>query len=157
MRQASGCGLGSPAIGLPVFSAFAQTGADPIGEITAALRPQLLNGASVASARPPALSKQYAVIDAASASVSGKRAEQECLAAFRRALKISPDYVPALEGSAQLEYDAGNASSAHAGRMLAAQAPAAVALIASRNVRRSTPDGIFWSSHFEQSFTTKKG
>jgi Flp pilus assembly protein TadD len=38
MRQASGCGLGSPAIGLPVFSAFAQTGADPIGEITAALR-----------------------------------------------------------------------------------------------------------------------
>ena len=39
---------------------------------------------------------------------SGKNQEKEALASFRNALKISPDYLPALEGAAQLEYRAGS-------------------------------------------------
>jgi cytochrome c-type biogenesis protein CcmH/NrfG len=39
---------------------------------------------------------------------SGARHEQEALASFRTALKISPDYLPALEAAAQIEYDAGS-------------------------------------------------
>ncbi len=33
--------------------------------------------------------------------------KDEALAAFRRALEISPDYLPALEGAAEIEYEAG--------------------------------------------------
>jgi tetratricopeptide (TPR) repeat protein len=36
---------------------------------------------------------------------SGKGDKTEALSAFRRALGISPDYLPALEGAAQIEYD----------------------------------------------------
>jgi cytochrome c-type biogenesis protein CcmH/NrfG len=39
---------------------------------------------------------------------SGQGRKKEALASFHTALKISPDYLPALEGAAQLEYDAGS-------------------------------------------------
>ena len=35
---------------------------------------------------------------------------QEALAAFQKALKLSPDYLPALQGAAQIEFDAGNSA-----------------------------------------------
>ena len=35
---------------------------------------------------------------------------QEALASFQRALKLSPDYLPALQGAAQIEFDAGNSA-----------------------------------------------
>jgi tetratricopeptide (TPR) repeat protein len=38
----------------------------------------------------------------------GEEKKREGLASFRRALKISPDYLPALEGAAQIEFDAGS-------------------------------------------------
>jgi tetratricopeptide (TPR) repeat protein len=41
-------------------------------------------------------------------ALSGEGREPEALASFRNALKISPEYLPALEGAAQLEYKAGN-------------------------------------------------
>ena len=44
------------------------------------------------------------------AAFAGQGHKQEALAAFRRSLKISPDYVVALQGAAQIEYDAGQAS-----------------------------------------------
>lgn len=38
---------------------------------------------------------------------AGKGDQKSALSSYRTALKISPDYLPALEGAAQLEYDAG--------------------------------------------------
>jgi tetratricopeptide (TPR) repeat protein len=40
---------------------------------------------------------------------SGKGDSQSALSSYRHALKISPDYLPALEGAAQIEYGVGNA------------------------------------------------
>ena len=112
MRQASGFGL--PVlllISLSVFSLFAQSGADPIGEITAALRSgdfstalQLLQPALQHSPNSAQLWTLQAL------AYSGEGQSKDALAAFRRALKISPDYLPALEGSAQLEYYSGSAA-----------------------------------------------
>ena len=39
---------------------------------------------------------------------SGKGQKAEALASYRRALKIAPEYLPALEGAAQLEYETGD-------------------------------------------------
>ncbi len=41
---------------------------------------------------------------------SGRGQKKEALASFRSALKIAPDNIPALQGAAQLEYEAGNAA-----------------------------------------------
>jgi tetratricopeptide (TPR) repeat protein len=41
-------------------------------------------------------------------ALSGKTRGREALVAYDKALKLSPDYLPALEGAAQLEYNAGN-------------------------------------------------
>jgi tetratricopeptide (TPR) repeat protein len=41
-------------------------------------------------------------------ALSGKGDPKEALAAYQKALKISPEFLPALEGAAQLEYDAGS-------------------------------------------------
>ena len=38
-------------------------------------------------------------------ALSGKEDKKDALGAFRRALGISPDYLPALEGTAQIEYE----------------------------------------------------
>ena len=40
-------------------------------------------------------------------ALSGKGDKKEALGAFRHALDISPDYLPALEGAAQIEYEDG--------------------------------------------------
>jgi tetratricopeptide (TPR) repeat protein len=41
---------------------------------------------------------------------SGEGHKKDALASFRHALKISPDYLPALEGAVQIEFDEGSAS-----------------------------------------------
>jgi len=41
---------------------------------------------------------------------SGEGHKKEALESFRTALKFSPDYLPALEGAAQIEYDSGSAA-----------------------------------------------
>jgi tetratricopeptide (TPR) repeat protein len=40
-------------------------------------------------------------------ALSGKGDKKEALGAFHRALGVTPDYLPALEGAAQIEYDSG--------------------------------------------------
>jgi tetratricopeptide (TPR) repeat protein len=45
-------------------------------------------------------------------ALSGKGNKKEALGAFRHALTISPDYLPALEGAAQIEYDSGGNAAA---------------------------------------------
>jgi tetratricopeptide (TPR) repeat protein len=41
---------------------------------------------------------------------TGEGHSQEALASFDKALKIAPDYIPALQGEAQINFDAGNAA-----------------------------------------------
>ena len=41
---------------------------------------------------------------------SGEHRDKEALASFNKALKISPDYLPALTGAIQIEFDSGNIS-----------------------------------------------
>ena len=43
---------------------------------------------------------------------SGKGDQKSALNSYQSALKVSPDYLPALEGAAQLQYDAGNPEAA---------------------------------------------
>ena len=89
--------------------AFGQSSGDRISPITSALRArdfakalQLLQPALQQSPKSPQLWTLQGI------AFSGEEREKEALASFRSALKISPDYLPALEGAAQLEYKAGN-------------------------------------------------
>src|SRR6266576_3676676 len=41
-------------------------------------------------------------------ALSGKGDKKQALAAFRKALGVAPDYLPALEGAAQIEYESGD-------------------------------------------------
>jgi len=88
---------------------WAQSTEDGIGAIVSALQNreyqkalELLHPALQAS---PENSRLWAMQGAAYA---GEGHKQEALVSFRKALKISPDYLPALEGAIQIEYDAGD-------------------------------------------------
>jgi tetratricopeptide (TPR) repeat protein len=97
---------------LSVFSvfllpAFSQTNADRVASITSALRGrdfakalELLQPALRDSPNNPQLLTLQGI------ALSGEKRDKDALAAFRGALKISPDYLPALEGAAQIEYEA---------------------------------------------------
>jgi tetratricopeptide (TPR) repeat protein len=96
---------------LMFFSAFslAQTNIDTIGSITSALHErefgkalQLLQPALLKSPQSAQLWTLQGI------AYSGAEREKDALASFRNALKFSPDYLPALEGAAQLEYKAGS-------------------------------------------------
>jgi tetratricopeptide (TPR) repeat protein len=86
----------------------AQTPPDRIGPITSALRSgqfdkalQLLQPELERSPKSAQLWTFRGI------ALSGKGDKKEALLAFRHALGISPDYLPALEGAAQIEYDRG--------------------------------------------------
>lgn len=88
-------------------SAFGQSSREQVESITAALGAgefqkalELLGPALQESPRNPQLWTLQGL------ALSGDKHEKEALAAFRNALKISPEYLPALEGAAQLEYQA---------------------------------------------------
>jgi tetratricopeptide (TPR) repeat protein len=88
---------------------FAQSRGDQIGAITAALRArefsralQLLQPALLQSPKSAQLWTLQGI------ALSGEEHEKEALASFHNALKISPQYLPAMEGAAQLEYKAGS-------------------------------------------------
>ncbi|MGC2185323.1 MAG: tetratricopeptide repeat protein [Terriglobales bacterium] len=89
--------------------AFGQIGQDTVVSITTALRTrdfdkalQLLQPALQQSPKDAQLWTLQGI------AFSGNDQEKQALASFRNALKISPDYLPALEGAAQLEYKAGS-------------------------------------------------
>ena len=88
---------------------FGQISGDTVGPITSALRArdfgkalQLLQPALQQSPKNAQLWTLQGI------AFSGSNQGKEALASFRNALKISPDYLPALEGAAQLEYRAGS-------------------------------------------------
>ncbi|MGA2888576.1 MAG: tetratricopeptide repeat protein [Terracidiphilus sp.] len=71
---------------------------------------------------------------------SGQGRKTEALAAFQKALKISPEYLPALEGAAQLEYEAGGIEAEALLRRVLKQRPndlTAHAMLASLAFRRN--------------------
>src|SRR5450755_4783415 len=94
-----------------LFPAFAQTTGDQLSSIALALSSkeferalELLRPALQAS---PENTQLWAMQGTAYA---GEGRTKEALASFRHSLKISPDYLPALQGAAQLEYDGGTAA-----------------------------------------------
>jgi tetratricopeptide (TPR) repeat protein len=92
-------------------AAFAQDQERQIEAITSALQAREFNRAvemtRAALKEFPGNSQLWAMQGAAYAGEGNKRA---ALASFHAALKISPDYLPALHGAAQIEYDAGSAA-----------------------------------------------
>jgi tetratricopeptide (TPR) repeat protein len=90
---------------------FAQTGQDRIDSIAAALREEqyetALNLIRVALRDHPGNAELWTMEGVAYNGVGNK---QEALSAFRHALKLSPDVVPALQGFTQIAYDGGDAS-----------------------------------------------
>lgn len=88
---------------------FAQTAPDRVGAITAALRAEqsdkaleLLRTELQQNPQSPQLWTLRGI------ALSGKGNKKEGLLAFRHALSISAEYLPALEGAAQIEYENGN-------------------------------------------------
>jgi len=96
---------------LMIFSCvlgFAQTPAEQIGAITSALRAQqfeqalrLLQPALKQNPRSPQLWTLEGI------ALAGHQQKKDALAAYRHALEISANYLPALEGAAQIEYENG--------------------------------------------------
>jgi tetratricopeptide (TPR) repeat protein len=90
---------------------FAQTASDRVSAITSALSSgefdkalQLIEPALQGSPKNPQLWMLRGL------AYSGKGERKAALSSYQNALKIAPDYLPALEGAAELEYDAGSPS-----------------------------------------------
>jgi tetratricopeptide (TPR) repeat protein len=90
---------------------FAQTGADPTSEIASALQnkefQRAIDLAHSALQASPGNSQLLAMQGEAYA---GQGRRKEALASFHASLKTSPDYLPALRGAIQIEYDAADPS-----------------------------------------------
>jgi tetratricopeptide (TPR) repeat protein len=91
------------------FGLNAQTGPDRSATIIAALRAkdfevavQLTREALTKSPSDPQLWTLQGI------GLSAEKQNKEALAAFYHALRISPDYLPALEGAAQIAYESGD-------------------------------------------------
>ena len=97
--------------GMLFSAAFGQAVNDQVSAITSALRGgefekalQLIRPALQESPKNPQLWMLQGLAHAGSGN------QKAALASYQNALKIVPDYLPALEGAAQLEYEAGNPS-----------------------------------------------
>lgn len=99
-----------PLIALLSTGAAGQTATDPVESISAALRSREFDKAldllQPALQRSPGNSQLWVLEGLA---YSGEGNSKAALTSYRRALKISPNYLPALEGAAQIEYEAGDA------------------------------------------------
>ena len=139
---------------LVVVSCFAasQTTAARIEPITSALRQrqfdqalQLLHSDLEQEPKNPQLWALRGI------ALSGKGNKKEALGAFRHALRISPSYLPALEGAAQIEYEnGGNGAAPLLGQILKLHPgdPTSHAMLAVLDYRRG--DCAAAVPHFEQ-------
>ncbi len=133
--------------------AAAQTTSEQVGAITSALRVgqfdkalQLLQPELQRGSKNPQLWTLRGI------ALSGKGDKRESLAAFRHALENSPDYLPALEGAAQIEYESGGKDAAPLLRhilQLSPKDPTSHAMLAVLDYRRG--DCAAAVPHFEQS------
>jgi len=90
-------------------SLYAQTTPGRAAQVTTALREgkldqavQLADQGLAAAPNDPQLWALKGI------ALSGQKRTTEALGAYRHALKISPNYLPALEGAAQIQYEAGD-------------------------------------------------
>jgi tetratricopeptide (TPR) repeat protein len=101
----------SVALILSVTNLPAQKNADRVAQIASVLRDgqyeKALQMTHAALAASPANSELWTMQGVAYKGV-GKA--HESLASFRRAMKLAPDDIPALQGAAQIEFDQGNAA-----------------------------------------------
>lgn len=154
MRLPSKLGVQSGVIVLlSSFSLFAQTSADPVSAVTAALRAEEF--AKALEILQPALrqsSGNAQLWTLQGLAYSGEGHKKEALASFRNALKISPDYLPALEGASQLAYESGDRDAPillqHVLRLVPSDPTAHAMLAALACKRNNCPEAI---AHFEQS------
>lgn len=93
---------------LSVFTLSAQSSRDQVNSVTTALRAGRFSDAlqllEPALRQSPTNAQLWTLQGLA---YSGEGHRKEALASFHKALKISPDYLPAVEGGAQTAYDAG--------------------------------------------------
>ena len=101
-------------IAVPLFliaPVAAQSGEDRMPQIAAALRAEQYDKAlgmlRVALQQTPASPELWTMQGVAYSGVGRKT---EALSSFRRAIKIFPDDIPALQGAAQIEFDQGDAA-----------------------------------------------
>ena len=91
----------------------AQTATDRIGSITSALRAgQFDKALQLLQTELQQSPKNAQLWTLNGIALSGKGDRKGALGAFRQALAISPDYLPALEGAAQIEYENGGKGAA---------------------------------------------
>jgi tetratricopeptide (TPR) repeat protein len=86
----------------------AQTNSEQVSAITSALRSRDFSKAL--ELLEPALQQSPGnshLLTLQALAFTGEGKKKEALASFRAALKSSPDYLPALEGAAQIEYESG--------------------------------------------------
>jgi len=82
----------------------AQTVASPVGAVTSALRAgQFARALEILQPELEKNPKNTQLWVLRGIALSGNGDKREALSAFRQALEISPDYLPALEGAAQIE------------------------------------------------------
>jgi tetratricopeptide (TPR) repeat protein len=94
---------------LLVSCAYAQLTADRIAPITTALgNGQFGKALDLLQAALKEFPGNAQLWTMQGAGYSGEGRQKEALSSFQHALKISPDSVPALQGAAQIEYDAGS-------------------------------------------------
>ncbi|MFZ0410353.1 MAG: tetratricopeptide repeat protein [Candidatus Acidiferrales bacterium] len=92
-----------------VSSAAAQNPKDDVSSITDALRSQQYDQAfQMAQASLQKTPNDPRILTLKGLALSGLGKKKEALAGFNAALKIAPNYVPALEGAAEIEYNAGS-------------------------------------------------
>ena len=97
----------------PVLSAQAPTAAnhshDPTTDVVVALRANnfdlALQQTTAALRKYP---RDYRLWTLRGMALAGTHQETSALSAYQQALRLAPDYLPALEGAAQLEYQRGN-------------------------------------------------
>ena len=99
---------------LAVVPSYAANEDDAVRSITAALRAkhfqEALNLARAARRTSP---KEVRILVLEGMALTGLHKDGEALAVFKTAIEISPDYVPAIEAAAEIEYRQGNPEAAH--------------------------------------------
>jgi tetratricopeptide (TPR) repeat protein len=128
-------------------------GADEVGAITSALRAGQFDHAlellRPALEQNPKSAQLWAL---QGISFSGKLDNKKALVAYRHALNVSPDYLPALEGAAQIEYESGGQDAAALLQRVIAlrpRDPTSHAMLAILNYRRGNCTSAV--QHFEAS------
>jgi tetratricopeptide (TPR) repeat protein len=109
------------ALGAALLSPAAANDDDAVRSVTAALRARHFQQAlDLARSARRASPKEVRILVLEGMALTGLRKDTEALAVLKTAMEISPDYVPAIEAAAEIEYRQGKPeAAAHLHRLLA--------------------------------------